>query len=151
MKLFEGERLWRMLSDFWSFLVLAFVVLNFATKSHYDYLIVPLCILYTGILTLYVGTKEFDRWYENHRERHPGEWFVILWTVVVVGLVVASIILGPEYRVGSDVMAVYIAVLSIFIITQKSKKLHREQMREEHLIARQEAEQEGKSGARKTG
>lgn len=118
--------------------MLTFVIVNFVMRNHYEYLIVPMCVLYTGILTLYVGTKEFDRWYENHRSRHPGEWFVILWTVVIFVLIVASLILGKEYAVHSDIMAVYIAVLSLFVVTQKSKSLHRERAREE-----KKAEKEG--------
>jgi lysylphosphatidylglycerol synthetase-like protein (DUF2156 family) len=132
MKLFEGERIWRLLTDFWSFIVLAFVVVNFVTQNRYEYLVVPLCVLYTGILALYVGTKEFDRWYDHHRTRHPGEWFVILWTVVMAVMIVAAIILGPPYVVNSDIVAVYIAVLSIYVVTQKSKTLHRDRVREEH-------------------
>jgi hypothetical protein len=94
-----------------------------------------MCVLYTGILTLYVGTKEFDRWYEKHHARHPGEWFVIMWTFVIFALVIASLFLGPEYSVHSDIMAVYIAVLSLFVVTQKSKSLHREKVYEEHQAA----------------
>ncbi len=135
MTIIEGERLWRVLSDFWSFVVLIFVVVNFATANRYEFMVVPLCVLYTGVLGLYVGTKEFDRWYEKHQTRHPGEWFVILWTVVIAALVGAALVLGPPYSVGSDIMAVYIAILSIFVVTQKSKSLYRQKMREEHEAA----------------
>ena len=128
VSILQDERKWRYLSDFWAFVMLVFVVVNFITKNHYEFMVIPMCVLYTGILTLYVGTKEFDRWYEKHHARHPGEWFVILWSVVIFALVAGSMVLGPEYTIHSDIVAVYIAVLSLFVVTQKSKNLHRERV-----------------------
>ena len=108
------------------FVFVAFVVFNFFSRDQYEFLIAPFSVLYVGILGLYVGTKEFDRWYDLHKSRHPGEWFVILWTLVVFGLIISSVFLGKEYKVSSEAVAVYIMVLSVFAITQKSKHLHEE-------------------------
>ncbi len=77
-----------------------------------------------GILAPYVGTKELDRWYDMHESRSPGELFVLAWTVVIFGLLVLSAFLQNGYRVPSEAIAVYIMVLSIFALTQKSKRLH---------------------------
>jgi hypothetical protein len=122
--IFENERIWRTLTNAWTVIFLAFVIANFFSGDRYEFLIAPMSILYTGILTLYVGTKEFDRWYERHMGRHPGEWFVLLWSVVIGALLLFSFVLGEGHRIHSDVIAVYIAVLSLFAVTQKSKSLH---------------------------
>lgn len=120
-----GDRLLRVFLNAWTFVVLPFIVLNFVLEDRFDYLAVPTAVLYTGLLALYVGTKEFDRWYESHRGRHPGEWFVILWTVVMAGLFVASIAWGPDHTIHSDLVATYVAVLTLYAFTHKSKDLHR--------------------------
>ncbi len=121
---FEREELWRVISNFWTGFFLVFVLANFVTLGEFDFLLGAMSSIYAGVLVIYVGTKEFDRWYEEHEGRHPGEWFVVSWTVVMVGLIVASFVFGEEYRVPSEVIAVYIAVLTLFAITQKSKRLY---------------------------
>ena len=101
-----------------------FFAFNLFAQNRYDYLTAPLSIIYTGVLGLYVGTKEFDRWYELHDGRHPGEIFIALWTVVIFAMFIAQMILGPKYQVSSEAIADYIMVLSVFALTQKSKNLH---------------------------
>ncbi len=108
-------------------MLLVFAVVNFALSDRFDSLVAPLSIIYIGVLSLYVGTKEFDRWYDMHKGRHhPGEWFVIVWTAVIASLFIGTMILGPAHKVPSEIVADYIAVLSIFALTQKSKRLHTE-------------------------
>ena len=124
MSVFRDEKIWRWLTNFWTFIFLTFAVFNFFTHESVDYLTAPLSVVYVGILGLYVGTKEFDRWYEMHSGRHPGEWFVILWTLVTFGLIALSLVLPGGYKVSSEIIAVYIMVLSIFALTQKSKRLY---------------------------
>lgn len=121
----SGDHLLRVFVNTWTFIVLPFVILNFALSGQLDFLVVPTAVLYTGLLALYVGTKEFDRWYKVHRGRHPGEWFVITWTVVMIGLFGASIFLGPEHTIHSDLVAIYVAVLSLYAFTKKSKEMHK--------------------------
>lgn len=103
---------------------MGFLVFNLASQNKYDYLTAPLSIIYTAVLGLYVSTKEFDRWYELHDGRHPGEIFIALWTIVIVALFIAQVIFGSKYQVSSEAIADYIMVLSVFALTQKSKKLH---------------------------
>lgn len=123
MRLPEGDRLLRAFMNLWTIIILPFIVLSFFLGEQLQFLAAPAAVLYTGMLALYVGTKEFDRWYKSHKGRHPGEWFVILWTVVIAFLFGASIIMGPEYTIHSDLIAVYIAVVSLYAFTQKSKEL----------------------------
>ncbi len=126
--MFESEKVLRVLTNFWTVAFLGFIVLNFFREDHYEFLITPFSILYVGLLTLYAGTKEFERWYDFYDARHPGEIFVVLWTVVVLALFAVSIVADREYHMSFEVVADYIAVLSIFAITRKSKGMHREKM-----------------------
>lgn len=113
-----------------------FIVMNFFSMDFYSDLIAPLSALYAGILTIYVGTKEFDRWYDLHDGRHPGELFVIFWTALISSLFVVSFISGTHYHLASDIIADYILVLTVFALTQKSKKLHHHRKNIKHPNAR---------------
>jgi uncharacterized membrane protein YoaK (UPF0700 family) len=126
---FRSEKLWRWLTNFWTLVFMVLLVVNFFTGNKYDFLIAPFSVIYVGILGLYVGTKEFDRWYDLHESRHPGELFVIAWTVVIFALLILSIALQDGHKVSSEAIAVYIMVLSVFALTQKSKKLHQHKHR----------------------
>jgi hypothetical protein len=122
---FQGESIWRIVANFWTVVFIGLIIINFFSTDRYDLLIGPFSILYAGVLTIYVGTKEFDRWYREHESRHPGEIFVIVWTILILGLFAGSIFLEGEYRISSDIIAVYIAVMTLFAFTQKSKNLHK--------------------------
>jgi len=124
MTIFRDERIWRYLTNFWTVVLMAFLIVNFIKQGNYDYLTPSFSIIYTGVLSLYVGTKEFDRWYEVHDSRHPGEIFIAAWTLLIFFLFGAQLMFGGNYKVAPEVMADYIMVLSIFAVTQKSKKLH---------------------------
>ena len=103
---------------------MAFLIFNFFQKNRHESFIAPLSVIYIGVLGLYASTKEFDRWYEMHEGRHPGELFVILWTVVIFGLLGVSFFSQGSYKVSSEAIADYIMVLSVFALTQKSKRLY---------------------------
>lgn len=122
--LFQDQTIWRWITNFWTAVYFAFTALNFLAEGKYDYLNSTVSIIYIGVLGIYVSTKEFDRWYEKHESRHPGEWFVIFWTAVIVLMMVLSFSSG--HSVPSETIATYIGILSIFAITQKSKKLYEE-------------------------
>ncbi len=123
---FRDERIWRFLCATWTVVFMAFVIVNFFSLDRYEQLTLPLSAIYAGILTLYASTKEFDRWYDIHDSRHPGELFIYVWTVLLFGLAaIAFLFAGQHYALEPEVVADYIMVLSIFAITQKSKQLHR--------------------------
>ena len=123
---FRNERIWRFLCTGWTMIFMVFVLINFFSFNRYESLILPLSAVYAGVLTLYAGTKEFDRWYDIHDNRHPGELFVVAWTALIF-LLAAIVFFSAErsYILEPEVVANYIMVLSIFAITQKSKQLHR--------------------------
>lgn len=124
MAIFRDERIWRYMTNFWTFVVILFLLFDFVSKDAYGFMTPSFSIVYTGVLSLYVGTKEFDRWYEVHDDRHPGEIFIAVWTVLLFVLYGGAFFLGSDYKVSSETIADYIMVLSIFAVTQKSKKLH---------------------------
>ena len=125
MSIFQDEKIWRILTNVWTAVFLGFLIVNFFLMNRFEYLVVPFSIVYISVLGLYTGTKEFNRWYEMHYSRHPGELFVILWTVVIFFLLGASFFLGKNYKVSSEVLADYIMVLSVFALTQNSKRLYK--------------------------
>ncbi len=118
----------------WTVIFMVFLIADFFGKNKYEYLTAPFSVIYIAILGLYVGTKEFDRWYEIHDGRHPGEVFVIAWTVVIMCLLGLSVFLNHGgYSVSSEAIADYIMVLSVFALTQKSKVLHDKKRKKKHL------------------
>jgi hypothetical protein len=124
MTVFRNERIWRYLTNFWTFILIVFLALDFTMKDGFSTLSPLFSVIYTGVLGIYVGTKEFDRWYDLHDSRHPGEIFIAVWTVFIVILFAAEMILRGPYKVPADAVADYVMVLTIFALTQKSKKLH---------------------------
>ena len=130
MSVFRSEKIWRILTNIWTLVTIAVIVLNFFAKNGYEFLIGPTTVIYTAVLSLYVTTKEFDRWYEFHDGRHPGEWFVIGWTAVILILLALYFALGPEYKLSAESVATYLVVLSVFALTQKSKQLHEQKARQ---------------------
>lgn len=126
MSVFRDEKIWRWLTNFWTLVVMAFLVVDFYLYGAYDFLIAPLSVIYIGVLGLYAGTKEFDRWYELHGERrHPGEWFVLIWTIVIFCLFTFSFFIKDGRKISPEAIATYIMVLSVFALTQQSKALYR--------------------------
>ncbi len=74
MRSFHDEQLWSTLCTLWTVVFMIFVVANFFLFNRYEPLILPLSAVYAGVLTLYAGTKEFDRWYDIHDSRHPASF-----------------------------------------------------------------------------
>jgi hypothetical protein len=129
MTIFQNEKIWRILTNIWTIVFIAFLIFDFFQLNRYEYLTVPFSVIYIGVLGLYASTKEFDRWYEMHEGQHPGELFVILWTVVIFALLGISFFSGGGYKVSSEAIADYIMVLSVFALTQKSKRLYERKRR----------------------
>lgn len=121
---FENERIWRYLTDFWSLAIFALLIIDCNYQNSYDFLIGPFAAIYIGVLALYASTKEFNRWHKLHAGRHPGEIYIIVWSLFVFSLGVLDILLKGKYHLPSEIIATYITVLGVFAITQKSKNLY---------------------------
>ncbi len=120
----SGEKLWRAMTHLWTVFFMFVIVVNFFGHDRFEFLIAPFSAIYISILGLYVSTKEFDRWYEMHHSRHPGEIFVFIWTVIILMLLGISGFFKNGYHLSTEAVAVYIMVLSVFALTQKSKAMH---------------------------
>lgn len=115
---------WRKLINFWSFLFFAVIIIDFINNNAYEDILNTISVIYIGILAIYVSNKEFERWYDRHEGNHPGEIFVIIWSVLVAGLFILDLLYG-KYSLPSAVVSAYIAVLTILVITRKSKELYK--------------------------
>src|SRR3989344_2622776 len=123
-KLSSNEKLWRNLTNFWMYFFMLFLVADFFSRGGYDFLIAPFSAIYIAVLSIYVGTKEFDRWYDYYDGKHPGEISVLVWTVLMIFLFMVSAFSSTGYKISSEVVAVYIMVMSVFVLTQRSKSIY---------------------------
>lgn len=121
--MFKSERIWRILTNFWTVFLGIFFVIDFFSLNKFDYLTPAFSVIYTAVLSIYVGTKEFERWCDRYENgRHPGELFIIWWTALMAFLYAAKVYLGDGYSVSPEVVAVYLIVLSLFALTRRSKR-----------------------------
>ena len=113
------------MTNLWCLVSYVAIIYDFIYEHSLSDILPSILVIYVALLTIFVGVKEFERWYEMYSGRHPGELFVAGWTVLVIGLFIAKIALHKTYTVPSEVLATYIAVLSIMAITQKSKTMRK--------------------------
>lgn len=120
---------WRQLINFLSILFFAVVVYNFFTRNSCASILSLLSTIYISILAIYVSNKEFERWYDQHKSQHPGEIFVIIWSVLIFFLVAGGFFFQRGYELPGSVISSYVAVLTILAITRKSKALYQRRRR----------------------
>jgi len=115
---------WRKLINVWTLVFFVMIIVDFIHKNAYNTILNAVAPIYISILAIYVSNKEFERWYDKHEENHPGEMFVIIWSVIIFGLFILDFIYDGSYMVPNSVISSYIAVLTILVITKKSKELY---------------------------
>lgn len=118
-------KFWRTMMNVWTFIFFAMIIIDFLYRNAYENILNAVSIIYIGLLAIYVSHKEFERWYDRHQESHPGEIFVLIWTIIVFALFLLDFINSGIYHIPSCVISSYIAVLTILVITRKSKELYR--------------------------
>jgi len=114
---------WRYITNFWCLVSYGAIIYDFVYNHKLGDLLPSILVIYVALLTIFAGVKEFERWFDTRTDRHPGEIFVIGWTIIIFGLFVAKIAFNKMTPIPSEVLSTYIAVLSIMAITQKSKNL----------------------------
>ena len=114
---------WRYMTDFWCLVSYGAIIYDFVYDHALGELLPSILTIYVALLAIFAGVKEFERWHEMRKGRHPGELFVVGWTVLIFGIVIAKIVTHKDYAIPGEVLSTYIAVLSIMAITQKSKSL----------------------------
>jgi hypothetical protein len=127
---FNFSAFWRYITNLWTVVFIGVIISDFLTFGEYHYLLAPFSVIYGAVLSIFVGTKEFDRWYDSHKGRkHPGEVFVIIWSLLLLVMGSISWIYGKLYAISTDVISVYIMVLTVFAITQSSKRIYKNKRR----------------------
>lgn len=119
----------RKLINFWTVFYFSVIIYDFLFTLQISNLLDITSAVYIGVLAIYVGDKEFERWYNKHQSRHPGEVFVVLWTVLIFFLIFFGAVLKNNYSLPSSIISSYIAVLTILVITRKSKQIYLERRR----------------------
>ena len=122
--LLNDFRFWRYLINVWTVLFFFLIIYDFFADNRLLELLNVLSAIYIGALAIYVSNKEFERWYDRHESRHPGEVFVIFWSVLVFSMICLDFIFNKAYQLPPAVISSYIAVLTILAVTKKSKELY---------------------------
>ena len=111
----------RYLVNFWTLVSFAIVITDFFKTNSLEIVLGPTLTVYIGVLVIYSAEKEFERWAEYYEGRHPGELYVIGWTILIALLLLASFFWGKIYHLPAEVVSTYIGVISIMAFTRKSK------------------------------
>lgn len=121
-----SEKFWRRLTNFWTLIFFALIIGDYVTDNAFDHdnIILIVSALYGAALAIYSAEKEFRRWNSNHRSIHPGELYVILWTVLVFGILALNVFFHKPYELPAEVRATYIVVVGILALTKESKRMY---------------------------
>jgi hypothetical protein len=125
----NSANLWRYLVYFWTLVFYTMAIADFIKDNALIKYLGPLAAIYIGILAVYAGQKEFERWCHMHDGRHPGEFFVIGWTILVFSFYALDLVLRKPYVIPDVIIYTYITVLGVLAITMKSKKVYRKKHR----------------------
>ncbi|QQR82775.1 hypothetical protein IPJ70_01545 [Candidatus Campbellbacteria bacterium] len=112
---------WRYVLNGWCLLLFGVIIWDFITSNGIPNIVEPVSVIYTAILAIYSTEKEFERWHDQLSGRHMGEVYVIVWTILLLGLFIVGMVFRYTYIMPTEVIATYIAVISILAITKKSK------------------------------
>lgn len=123
--LFGSERIWRLLAHIWMVGVIGAGEADFRLGGTLTDVLSALSIIYIAVLAIYAGTKEFSRWNQLYKsKRHPGEISVFIWTIFMASILIEKSLFKQSYEIPSVIISTYIAVLTIFALTMRSKAEH---------------------------
>ncbi len=117
---------WRRLLFFWTALSFVAVIADFLDAIAIRSSLTSILIIYVAVLSAYSSEKEFRRWHDHHEGRHPGELYVICWTLLLFGILIADSILHSGCEMPDSVVSTYIVTLGILALTKTSKALRKE-------------------------
>lgn len=119
----QPERVWRWLVNLWMLIIISLMVADFVLQGRYSQIITPISMVYVSLLSVYVTTKEYERWFLMYKGKHPGEIGVVVWTLLLLVMILICLINGDQYKIQQDVVTTYITVIVVFVITKASKQL----------------------------
>jgi len=121
----------RFLSGLWGWLTMLIFTVDFFSSHAYPAGVSAIAVIYGAILALYAGSKEYQRWREKtvYQSRHFGELYVIIWTLLMVIFVSLSPFSQGYFKIPGELPAVYLTVVSVFIISRESRKLRKDKQK----------------------
>ena len=113
----------RFLAGLWGWLTIIIFTLDFFNGHAYKGAITNIAIIYGAVLAMYVGSKEYRRWREKkmYQSKHWGELYVVIWTVLMILFIILAFVYKNNYSIPPEFPAVYLTVLSVFILSRESK------------------------------
>jgi hypothetical protein len=118
--------IFKIILNSWTVIAIFIFCLDFFSGNKYDSVSSAIGIIYLAILGIYAGEKEYSRWKNHFISQFLGEAFVILWTIMMVIFVITAPLSLGRFRVPAELAIVYTSVVGIYIITKRSKTLHRD-------------------------
>jgi len=115
-------KIWRHLSNFWATVLYVVIVADFYYKNSLTEFIGPISAIYVAVLAIYSAQKEFERWHDFNVGRHPGELYVVVWTILVFSFFILELFYKGIYKLPSEVVTTYIVVIGVLAITKRSKR-----------------------------
>ena len=131
MKLFglrDNSTFWRYLTNTWTLILFVATIYDFVSENSLaeQEILVPISAIYVVDLSIYSADKEFKRWKDCHDTAHPGEVYLILWTILVMVILVIAHFKHVHYHMPAEVISSYIGEPGVLADTKESKKLYRE-------------------------
>ena len=127
MKTINTSYFWRNITKVWTVIFFIAIIWDFVTGNGLELAekLLPVAVIYDAVLAIYSAEKEFKRWHDSHTTMHPGEIYVILWTILIFGLLAASMVVHYPYHIPPEVTASYIVAIGILAITRESKHYYK--------------------------
>lgn len=118
---------WRYLTNFWTLVFFGCIIVDFIYNNYLDErgVILTVAAIYGAVLAIYSTDKEFKRWSHNHSTVHPGEVYIIIWTLLIFSIVIIDIINDKPYHIPPEVSSAYILVIGVLAVTKESKRLYK--------------------------
>lgn len=119
---------WRRMTNFWTLIFFAAIVYDFFNNNFLSQsdILLAIAAIYAAFLALYSAEKEFRRWHHMHGSSlHPGEFYIIIWTILIIVLILGAIFYNPSYRMPTEVSASYIGAIGILALTRESKNFYK--------------------------
>ncbi len=113
----------KILTNSFAILALILFTLNFFSENKYNYILPTINALYISLLSIYATNKEFNRWKIKHKSKYSGEVFVYIWTFLIILAILISLFSKGKMTITDSTISSYIAVITIFAITRKSKSI----------------------------
>ncbi len=116
-----NSNLWRYLLNIWTLIFYGIIIGDYFKNNSLHIFIEPVSAIYLAVLAVYSTQKEFQRWHNYNIGFHPGEKYVIIWTILIIILFILDAT-NTNYVLPSEVFTAYLVVIGILAITKRSKK-----------------------------